>query len=319
MEADDHDGIDNGEEAKASSPELAQQERLEGTSSAASVDEGGVDEEGTDVSELPEDDFDEEEEEEEENFDQEEEDEPELPARPLLLAGESSGHAGEGEGEGESEEPKSEEGEAPEPPSRRSHVAPAVISIDRIDDDPTFQMRPEGDLSALATDLARLGQLFPVDLRLKPPDRFQVISGFRRVAALRFLQRDKVVARLHTSLSDDDALLMSLAAAIHSTPASREELATLTERLESEGRLTAMARDMLEKAQAESDALASETVDEEVDADELAADVTERLGNINQDLSLLADAFASLDEVRKAELLKQLQYSADLIAFLEGR
>src|SRR5215212_9946267 len=75
--------------------------------------------------------------------------------------------------------------------ARRGHVAPAQISIDRIDEDPTFRIRPEGDFSHLATDLARLGQLFPVDLRLKPPDRFQVICGFRRVAALRFLQRDK--------------------------------------------------------------------------------------------------------------------------------
>ncbi|MBS1153798.1 MAG: ParB-like nuclease domain protein, partial [Myxococcaceae bacterium] len=80
---------------------------------------------------------------------------------------------------------------APEPP-RRHHVAPALVALDRVEIDERFRVRAEaeGDISALATDIARLGQLFPVDLRLKAPDRFVVITGFRRVAALKFLQRE---------------------------------------------------------------------------------------------------------------------------------
>jgi ParB-like chromosome segregation protein Spo0J len=197
-------------------------------------------------------------------------------------------------------------------------VAPAHIPLERIDEDATFQIRPVGDLSALATDLARLGQLYPVDVRFKPPDRFQVISGFRRVAALRFLKRDRVLARLHTDLSDEDALLMALASAIHASPVSREDLEAKRAQLETEGRLTPIARDMLEKALATDDSLASETVDEEVDADELAAEATQRLVDINQDLALLADVFADLDETRKQELLTQLRYSSDLVAWLES-
>jgi len=158
-----------------------------------------------------------------------------------------------------------------------------------------------------------------VDVRLVPPDRFQIICGFRRVAALRFLQRDKVLARLHTDLSDEDALHMALAAAIHAEPVSSEELAELKQRLESEGRLSAATRDMLEKALAEDDSLAPENVEEEVDADELADDVTVRLGEINQDLSLLAEAFGQLDDHRKEQLLQQLGYSAELVAFLGGK
>ncbi|WNG46431.1 GTPase [Archangium minus] len=202
-------------------------------------------------------------------------------------------------------------------PRRRGNVAPAHIPLERIDEDPTFQMRPVGDLSALATDLARLGQLFPVDVRFKPPDRFQIISGFRRVAALRFLKRDRVLARLHTDLSDEDALLMALASAIHGAPVDREELEAKRAQLEAEGKLTPIARDMLEKALAVDDSLAPETVDEEVDADELAAEATQRLVDINQDLALLADVFADLDETRKQELLTQLRYSSDLVAWLE--
>ncbi|MDQ3264974.1 MAG: ParB N-terminal domain-containing protein [Myxococcota bacterium] len=203
--------------------------------------------------------------------------------------------------------------------NRRSHVAPAMIALDRIDVDDTFQLRPEGDLSKLATDIARLGQLFPVDVRLRPPDRFQILCGFRRVAALRFLQRDKVLARLHTDLSDEDALHMALAEAIHAEPVSADQLRTLQERLASEKRLSAATRDMLDKALAEDDSLAPENVEEEVDAEELADDVTIRLGEINQDLSLLAEAFSQLDDHRKEQLLQQLGYSAELVAFLGGK
>lgn len=216
----------------------------------------------------------------------------------------------------------------PEPPPpdadysrlRKHHVAPAMIALDRIDDDRTFQIRPEGDLSLLATDIARLGQLFPVDIRLKPPDRFQVICGFRRVAALRFLQRDRVLARLHTDLTDEDALLMALVSALHARPVATDELHEVKARLEREGRLSPAIRSMLEKALAPDDDLAPETVGgDEIDAEELAQDVTYRLGEINQDLSLLADVFESLDDAKKDQLLEQLRYSSELVTYLEGR
>ena len=200
------------------------------------------------------------------------------------------------------------------------HPAPALLALDRVDEDTSFRVREEGDVAALAMDIARLGQIFPVDLRLKPPDRFQVITGFRRVAALRFLQREKVLARLHVDLNDDDAALIALAEAIHSEPVSRDELQAARDRFESRGRLSAAARDMLDKALAADGGLAPEEApqEEEVDADELAGDVATRLGQINQDLSLLADVFADLDEERRDVLLEQLRYSAQLVAFLEG-
>jgi len=230
---------------------------------------------------------------------------------------------------------------------KRHPVAPAQISLDRVDADGFFRMRPSGEIDRLAQNIARLGQLFPVDLRLKPPDRFQVICGFRRVEALRFLQRDRVLARLHTDLSDEDALLMALSAAVDQAPVSAEELAAVRARLEREGRLTPAARDMLEKAAGEGE-LAPETVEtvepvesaeepaapeapdaeaeeesgdeeEEVDADELAQDATVRMAELNQDLALLADVFASLEPERKRELLQQLRYSADLVAYLESK
>ncbi len=201
-------------------------------------------------------------------------------------------------------------------------VAPALIPLDRIVDDATFQVRLDDemeDVAALATDIARLGQLFPIDLRLQPPDHFQVITGFRRVAALRFLQREKVLARLHTDLGDNDAMLMALAAAIHGRSVSSQALVAAKGRLEQAGKLSAAARDMLDKALSSESGLGPEQVEEEVDADELAAEVTMRLGECNSDLSLLADVFDDLDDERKAALLEQLKYSVELVQYLESR
>lgn len=288
----DPDEAEDSSEADVDGDEPAEPESDESDALAASADDSDDDEEALDAST-------------EEDEAAEAEDETAEESR---------------EAQGTASETEPDPRTLPEPPRRRGHVAPALVSLERVDfDDDTFRVRPEGDLSRLATDLARLGQLFPVDLRLKAPDRFQIICGFRRIAALKFLKREKVLARLHTDLSDEDALLMALAAAIHEKHVSTEELAVTRETLEEQGRLFPEARDMLEKALSPDDTLAPEGVEEEVDADELADDVTSRLGDINQDLALLADVFASLDDDKKQSLLEQLRYSADLVAFLEGK
>jgi ParB-like chromosome segregation protein Spo0J len=242
---------------------------------------------------------------------------PELPPSGEPESQVAASESGEEEpSEGGEEEPSQS---APEVTPRRADQSTlASLPLEQIEADTTFQIRPEGEISQLATDIARLGQLFPVDVRPSGPERYQIVCGFRRVAALRFLKRDLVQARIHTELSDEDALLVALAAAIHASPVEREQLEAKRDELEAEGRLSAATRDMLEKALATDDTLAPENMEEEVDADELAADAAQRLGALNQDLSLLADVFTSLDESRRAELLMQLRYSAELVAYLEG-
>jgi ParB family transcriptional regulator, chromosome partitioning protein len=133
------------------------------------------------------------------------------------------------------------------------------------------------------------------------------------------LRRERVLARLHTDISDSDALLMALASAIHSKSVSAEHLEAFRERFLKEGRLAPSARDMIEKALTANEELAPEQVEEDVDADELAADVTFRLGQCNQDLAVLADVFRELDPRQKQELLTQLRYSVELVHFLESR
>jgi len=196
----------------------------------------------------------------------------------------------------------------------------AWVPLEALDEDTAFCLRPVGEVDRLATDIARVGQLAPVDLRPSSEGRYQLVAGFRRVHALRLLQRDKVLARVHPVLSDEDALLLALAPAIHQHAVPLEQLAMARDRLATEGRLTGLLRDMLDKALAPDDALESEYVpgaEEEVDADELAVVTAARLAELNQDLALLADVYAGLEDGRKLELLRQLRYSAELVAYLE--
>jgi ParB family transcriptional regulator, chromosome partitioning protein len=199
--------------------------------------------------------------------------------------------------------------------ARPIHVEQGLLSLEQLDVDDAFRLRPDGDVSRLAQDIARLGQVFPVDVRVQG-ERFQLVCGFRRVAALRFLQRDKVLARIHGELSDEDALLVALADALHREPLPADELVSLRSRLEEEGRLGAAARDMLEQALSP-DTLSPEGPEQEVDAEELAFSLTQLLGDANQDLALLVPVFGALDEATKAELLTQLRYAAELVAYLE--
>jgi ParB family chromosome partitioning protein len=207
------------------------------------------------------------------------------------------------------------------PLDRPLDVEERLVPLETLDQDTSFRLRAEGEVGRLAMDLARLGQAFPIEVRQREgTDRLQILTGFRRVAALRFLQRTQVLARVHSRLSDEDALLVSLADVLHGSALTTEEAGQLERRLDAEGRLSAAARDMLARAQAPDDGLAPETVgpgEEEVDADELAASLAVQLAELNQDLAVLAPIFEALDPGRRAELLEQLRYAAELVAYFE--
>jgi ParB-like chromosome segregation protein Spo0J len=107
-------------------------------------------------------------------------------------------------------------------------------------DDVTFRLREEGDVSALAASIGRLGQLAPVELRALPdaaPEapRYQVVAGFRRLAALRMLFRERVLARIHEHLEDDDAWALTLGEALLTAPLAPAELEAVRVRLAETG------------------------------------------------------------------------------------
>jgi ParB-like nuclease family protein len=123
-----------------------------------------------------------------------------------------------------------------------AHATGAVEFVDLGDiaADDAFRLRGDGDVSLLATSLGRLGQLSPVELRPWPGaasdgPRWQVVAGFRRLAAVRLLARERVLARVHGELSDEDAWGLALGDALLREPLSGPELEALRERLRATG------------------------------------------------------------------------------------
>lgn len=135
-----------------------------------------------------------------------------------------------------------------------AHATGAVefVPLEAVADDATFRLRDEGDVSGLAASIGRLGQLVPVELRPlagapEDPPRYQVVAGFRRLAALRLLARERVLARVHERLDDDDAWGLALGLALLAEPLLANELAALRERLAAAG-LAPWAADLVDDA-----------------------------------------------------------------------
>ncbi len=137
------------------------------------------------------------------------------------------------------------------------HATGAVefVPLSAIADDATFRLREEGDVAALAASMGRLGQLVPLELRPLPgaagaPPRFQVVSGFRRIAALRLLRRERALARVHPAFSDEDAWGLALSQALLTEPLDRAAVEKLRARLEPSGaaRLAPWALELLDEA-----------------------------------------------------------------------
>ncbi len=135
-----------------------------------------------------------------------------------------------------------------------AHATGAVefIALEDISTDEAFRLRLEGDVADLATSLGRLGQLLPVELRPWPGaasdgPRWQVVAGFRRMAAVRMLARERVLARLHAELSDADAWGVALTQALLQEPLGEVDLDALRERLGTSG-VAPWAEELVEDA-----------------------------------------------------------------------
>lgn len=135
-----------------------------------------------------------------------------------------------------------------------AHATGAVefVPLAAVAGDVTFRLREEGDVAALAASLGRLGQLVPVELRRLPDaapgaPRYQVVAGFRRIAALRMLMRERVLARIHPALGDEDAWALALGQALLTEPLDRDGLRLLRERLRAGGQAP-WADDLVDEA-----------------------------------------------------------------------
>jgi hypothetical protein len=223
-----------------------------------------------------------------------------------------------------------------------AHATGAVVFLPlaSIDEDATFRLREEGDVSALASSIGRLGQLEPVEVRPLPAapgaqERYQVIAGFRRLAALRMLVRERALVRIHEQLDDEDAWAIALATPLLGEPLLASELGELRHRIEGTSAArwapelldAAIARAPVDPLQRErfleflraAEARRTEGDALEVTADELADDLARRLWELNQDLAVAADAWAELPSGGRRAILEQVRWIAGLLAFMESR
>jgi ParB-like chromosome segregation protein Spo0J len=271
--------------------------------------------------------------------------------------------------------------------SAPAHATGAVefVELSAVAEDATFRLREEGDVAMLAAAMGRLGQLVPIELRSLPaapgePVRFQVVAGFRRVAALRVLRRERALARVHRELSDEDAWALALAPPLLTEPIDRTGLEALRERL-AQGGMAAWAEELVEEALVRAPVdpelrerfleflnappgSADQTSDEvgldghagaedmpdvvamdgsrgaaaddreepdeperggpgqapvEVTPEELTADLSARLYEINQDLALAFESWEDLPRAGRRDVLAQARWIAELVARLDAR
>jgi hypothetical protein len=189
-----------------------------------------------------------------------------------------------------------------------------VLPLSQIDDDRSFRLRPEGDVGGLAQSLARVGQLLPIEVRLRGPGRWQLVAGFRRVAALQLLKRDSVLARLHDSLSDGEALAIALAETVSPRPLGRDELLALRERLEAEGHYDPAAQEVIERALGEAP-LPPEP--EEQDLDVFSRETAGQLASLSADVATLYESWGDVEPEVREQICLQIRYFHDLLPFLE--
>jgi hypothetical protein len=207
------------------------------------------------------------------------------------------------------------------------------VPLAAIAEDATFRLREEGDVSALASSMGRLGQLVPVELRPLPgaPGQFQVVAGFRRVAAVRLLRRERVLARLHPAFSDEDAWGLALAESLLTAPLDAAAAEALRGRIEAVAPWAAELLDGVmnepeeapepEPAGAETEVEAGHEaaeVEVEVTPEELAQDLAARLYEVNADLSVAWESWAELPPEGRHAIVEQARWIAALLPSLEA-
>ena len=194
-----------------------------------------------------------------------------------------------------------------------------LVPIEEIAPDATFRLREPGDVSELASAIGRLGQLTPVDLRPLPGDgnRLQVVCGFRRMEALRMLQRERVLARVHRPLDDVDAWGLALGSTLFEepwAPADREGIAARVREHLPWAKLPAAPR---AQAPAPASPAPAPTTLPPVGSPAFARALALRIHDLDRDVAAAHGAWAGLPAEGRRQILDQLRYLVQIFPFLE--
>jgi hypothetical protein len=206
------------------------------------------------------------------------------------------------------------------------------VPLEEIAADATFRLREPGDVAELAVSMGRLGQLAPVDLRPLPPaltqgpeKRWQLVAGFRRMEALRLLQRERVLARVHPSLPDEDAWALALSGPLFGEPWTAPDLDAIAGRVRTslpwaEPALAAARRRAAPRAGGETASpvpsrkpAARPTPDPAAFAHQLAI----RTHELNREMATAYEGWSAIPAEGRRLVITQLRYLAQLLPMLE--
>lgn len=124
------------------------------------------------------------------------------------------------------------------------------IPLREIDlDDELLRTRPAKDLSLLQESISLQGQLSPVVLRNnEATGGWQIVSGFRRIEAIKGLGQSIVQARLYDAMDDVQALRLAILENFFSGDLSGEDLDAYAAHLGEKGMLSAPASEVIDWA-----------------------------------------------------------------------
>lgn len=210
------------------------------------------------------------------------------------------------------------------------------IPLSQLDlEDDTFQTRELSNLEGLTESIESEGQQTPVLLRLKPDEKWQIVAGFRRIGALKQLNREGIKARLFDELSDEEAVELSILDNLYQEGLSREEIEKYQGRLREKGILNPNIESFLQgkmaavslspapiRATEEEEEKEEEEGEEEGEEDvvyleDLLSETYERLSEAAKGLDGLYPYWKEVSGEEREDIIAQCQYIHDLLPFLK--
>jgi hypothetical protein len=160
------------------------------------------------------------------------------------------------------------------------------------------------------------------------------VAGFRRVEALRMLQRERVLARVHPELPDEDAWILALAEPLFATPWADAELEALRARVRAvmpwaeadlkaaraagKGGRGAEEKGAVRKGAAAPAAEKAPTTvaelpeAEAVPIEEMGRRLAIRVWEVNQEMADAIEAWRELPVTGRRQIVEQLRYLAEI-------